>query len=146
MTPAEHARDADRVLVRFGAAVGEEEDVDVAGRDLGELRAQPRARLGGHERVRIGEHRRLLLDRANHALVAVPDVDAHQLAVEVDEALAFRRPEVDAFGARDGNRIHRSLRGPFKECVPAAEVDDLLARHSFCSDSHGRDAIQIATV
>jgi hypothetical protein len=67
--------------------------------------AQPRARLGRHERVGVGERRRLLLDRADDALVAVADVHAHQLAVEVDEALAFRRPEVDALRARDRNRI-----------------------------------------
>jgi hypothetical protein len=35
------------------AAVGEEEPVDVAGCDLGELRAQPRARLRGQERVHV---------------------------------------------------------------------------------------------
>ena len=45
------------------------------------------------------ECRSLLADRANDALVAVADVDRHQLAVEVDEALALRRPEVNALGA-----------------------------------------------
>ena len=37
-------RELDRVFVRLGAAVGEEEDVDVAGRDLGESFAPSRAR------------------------------------------------------------------------------------------------------
>ena len=45
------ARELDGVLVRLRAAIGEEEDVDVAGRDLGQLRAQPCARLGRHERL-----------------------------------------------------------------------------------------------
>ena len=52
LAAGDRARDLDGVLVGLGAAVGEEEDVDVARRDLGELRAEPRARLGGHERVR----------------------------------------------------------------------------------------------
>ena len=56
------ARRLDRVLVGLGAAVGEEEAVDVAGRDGGELRAQARANLGGHERVGVRQLRRLLLD------------------------------------------------------------------------------------
>ena len=126
------ARDLDRVLVRLGAAVGEEEAVDVAGRDLGELGAQPRARLGGHERIGVGEHRRLFLDRANDALVAVADVDAHQLAVEVDEALAFGRPEVDALRARDGNRIDLRLRGPLEDRVLAARARRSPRRSSCC--------------
>src|SRR5207249_9414179 len=89
------ARQLDRVLVRLGAAVGEEEDVDVARRDLGELRAEARARLGRHERVRVRERLDLLLDGPDDALVAVADVHAHQLAVEIDEPLSFGRPEVN---------------------------------------------------
>ena len=58
------ARDLDGVLVGLGAAVGEEESVDVAGGDFGELRAQARARLGRHEGIGIGERRGLLVDRA----------------------------------------------------------------------------------
>ena len=131
VTAGRHPRELDRVLVRLGAAVGEEEDVDVAGRDLGQLRAQPRARLGRHERVGVGQHRRLVLDRLDHALVAVADVDAHQLAVEVDEALAFRRPEVDALGPRDRNRIDLRLRRPLEERVLLRQRDHLVAGHRF---------------
>ena len=74
VTAGEPARDLDGVLVRLGAAVGEEERVDVAWCDRGELGAQLRARLGGHERIGVGERRRLLLDGADHALVAMADV------------------------------------------------------------------------
>ena len=124
-----HARDADRVLVGLGAAVGEKEHVDVARRDRGELRAQPRARLGRHERVRVREHRHLVLNRLDDPLVAVADVHAHQLAVEVEEALPFRRPEAHALRARDGNRIHRPLGGPLEDRVPLRERDHLRAGH-----------------
>ena len=123
------ARQLDRVLVRLGAAVGEEEHVDVAGAELGELPSEARARLGRHERVGVGERRRLLLDGANHALVAVTDVHAHQLTVEVDEALSLRRPEVDALGARDRNRIDLRLRRPLEQRVLLRERDDLVTGH-----------------
>ena len=121
------ARDADRVLDRFRAAVREEEGVDVAGRDLGQLRAQPRARLRGHERVRVGQRRRLLLDGLHHLRMRVADVRAHELAVEVQVALALRRPEVDAFRARDRDGVDLGLHGPLEHRVLAAEGDDLLA-------------------
>jgi hypothetical protein len=116
-----------RVLVRLGAGVGEEEDVDVARADLGELFSQPRARLGRHERVRVGQRRGLILDGADDPLVAVADVDAHQLAVEVEEPLAFRRPEPAALRSRDRNRIGRPLRRPLEERVLLREIDDGLA-------------------
>ena len=65
----------------------------------------------------------------NHALVAVADVDAHQLAVEVDEALPFRRPEVNALCARDRDGIDLGLRRPFEQRVLLGEIDDFLAGH-----------------
>src|SRR5258705_865173 len=136
MTAAEQARDAYGVLVCLGAAVCEEEGIDVAGCDLRELQAQTRAHLGSHERVGIRKRRSLPLNSTNHSLVAVSDVDAHQLAIEVDKTLALWRPEVDSFRARDRNRIHCRLRGPFEERVPAAEIDDLLTRHGIGNGSH----------
>ena len=60
------------------------------------------------------------------------DVDRHELAVEVDEALPFRRVEVNPFGAGDRNGIDLRLRGPFVERVFAGEIDDLLAGHRGC--------------
>src|SRR5882724_5564575 len=129
MTPAEHARDTDGVFVCLGAAVGEKEGIDVAGRDLGEFHTQSRAHFRGHERIRIRQYCGLFLNGAHHSLIAMPDVDAHQLAIEVDEALSFRRPKVNALGARYRDRIDCGLRGPLKERVPAAEFDDLIACH-----------------
>ena len=124
------------ILIAFSFASApplvKKKHVDVAGRDLGELGAELRARLGGHERVGVGEHRGLFLDRADDALVAVADVDAHQLAVEVDVALALGRPEVDALGARDGNRIDLRLRRPLVDRVLAGQRDDLVAGHGRC--------------
>src|SRR5205807_691479 len=131
VTPGEQTRDADCVLVRFGAAIGKEKRVNVTRSYLRELCTETGAHLSGHERIGVREHLRLFLDGANDSLVAMPDIDAHQLAVEVDVALIFRCPEVDALGARDGNRIHRGLGGPFEERVPATEFDDFFAGHGF---------------
>ena len=121
--------DSDRVLVRLGAAVGEEEDVDVAGRDLGQLGAQAGARFTGHERVHVGELRRLILDRLHDRRMAVTGVDAHQLAVEVDVALALGRPEVHAPGPGDGDRVHRALHRPLVQTVLPAQRHHFVAGH-----------------
>jgi hypothetical protein len=117
------------VLVGLGAAVGEEERVDVARRELRQPLAQPRPRLGGHERVGVGERRRLLLDGADHPLVPVPDVHAHQLAVEVEVALSLGRPEPAALRARHRDRIGLRLRRPLEQRVRLRQPDDLVAGH-----------------
>jgi hypothetical protein len=122
-------RKFDRVLVGLGSAVGEEKHVDVARRDLGELCAQARAGLGCHERVRVRKRGQLILDRPNHAFVAMTDVHAHQLAVEVDEPLAFGRVEVDPLRVRDGNRIHLRLRRPFEERMLLRQRNHLFSGH-----------------
>jgi hypothetical protein len=123
------AGELDGVLVGLGTAVGEEAHLQVARKQLGKLLAEPRADLRGHERIGIGQLLRLSLDRLDHATVAMADVDAHQLAVEVDEALAVRRIEVDPLGALDGDGVDGILRGPLVERVPLGEVDDLCGRH-----------------
>jgi hypothetical protein len=121
-------RQLDRVLVGIRTAVGEEEDVDVSGRELRELRTEPAAHLRRHERVRVGQRRRLLLNGANDPLVVVSGIDAHQLAVEIEVALPIGRPEVDPLGARHGDGIHRRLRGPLEQCVLSAQIDDFCVR------------------
>ena len=71
----------------------------------------------------------MLLDRAHDSWIAVADVDAHQLTVEVEIALAFRRPEIGALGARDGDRIHGALNGPLENRVTLGEGDDVGTVH-----------------
>ncbi len=139
VAPGVEAGELDRVLVGLGAAVGEEEDVDVARRDLGQLRGQSRSRLRRHERVRVGKDLGLALDGLDHLRVPVPDVHAHQLAVEVEVALPLRRPEIGALGARHRDRVDLVLRRPLVQGVALGQGDHLVARHaaSFSLDRHG---------
>ena len=97
--------------------------------DLRELLPQPGAHLGGHERVGIRQRRGLILDRLDDARIAVADVDAHQLAVEVDEALALGRPEIDAVRLRDRDRIDMRLRRPLIERVLLRQRHHFLPGH-----------------
>ena len=130
LPPGDGSRDLDGVLVRLGPAVGEEEDVDVARSERRQLRPEPGPRLGRHERVGIRERRSLILDRLHHPRIAVADVHAHQLAVEVDVALAFGRPEVDPLRPCDGDRVDGILCRPLEDGVFLTEGDDLVAGHS----------------
>src|SRR6185436_20652554 len=99
------ASNLERVLDRFRASVGEEEDVDIAWRELRELRSEAGTRLGRHPARRdVAELRGLLLNGFDHARIAVADVHRHQLTVEVDVPLSFGRIEVNAFSALDRNR------------------------------------------
>ena len=125
----EEARGLDRVLVRLGASEGVEEGVEVAGHDFGQAQREARADLGRHAGVGVGEGGRLILDRLDDLRVRVPDVDAHELAVEVDPALALGSVEVDALGARDGDRIDLRGGAPREEAVLHARVDHLARGH-----------------
>ena len=125
VTAGVHPRDLDRVLVRLGASVREEEDVDVTRCDRRELFAQLRARLGRHERVGVGKSGRLLLDRFDDALVAVADVHAHQLTVEIQISLALRRPEPATLRSGDRDGIHFRLRGPLEDRVGLRARDEV---------------------
>src|ERR1035438_23563 len=116
MASGKKARDLDSVLGRFSAAIGEEERIDIARSNLRQLRSQPRPWFRRHEWIRIAQHRCLLGNGPDDALIAVSDVDRHQLAVEVDEALPFRRPEINALGPRYRDGIDLGLRRPLKQC------------------------------
>ena len=113
----EQAGQPQRVLVGLGSAEREEERVQVARSQLGEQLAQAPADLGRELRRGKGEGFRLLGDGVSYAAIAMADVDAHQLAVEVDVALAVGVPEVDPLGAVDDDRVDLRLRGPREEGV-----------------------------
>ena len=100
------------------------------------LRAEPGADLGRERRLDELELRRLLGDRVDHALVAVADVDGHQLGVEVQDPPALGRVEVDALGVVDGDRVERALHRPREEGVGTRQGDDLLAGHAGFDGSH----------
>ena len=125
----DHLRDADRVLVRLGAAEGEEEAVEITGREVGQHLAEARAHGRRHSGTGVRELLGLRLDRLDDALVTVADVHAHELRVHVDVALAVGIPEVDAFAAHHRDRIDAPLRRPGKNRVAFGEGDNLLRCH-----------------
>ena len=106
------ARDLDRVLVRVVAAEREEDLVDVARQQLRQLLAETRPDLGRHEWADVGEKVGLALDRVDDPLVAMAGVDAHQLAVEVDETAAVHCLKMHALGARHHKWLERRLGRP----------------------------------
>ena len=120
------ARELDRVLDRLGATEREEDLVHVAGQDLCELLTQPPADLGREQRrLDVLELGRLLGDGVDDAPIAVADVDRHQLAVEIEDALSFGRIQPDALGVVDDDRIDGPLDRPREEGMCAVEGDDL---------------------
>ena len=122
------ARQAQRILVRFSTAQGEEEGLQVTRGQLGQQLPKASADLGGELWRGEGECAGLLGDRLGHATVAVPDVHAHQLAVEVDVALAVGVPEIDPLCPIDDDRVDLRLGGPGEEGVLAIEAQDLVGR------------------
>ena len=89
--------------------------------------------------ISIGKRLRLLVNGVDDALVPVADVDRHQLAVEVDEAFPFRRPEINPFRFRNGNRINFRLRRPLEQRVLLGEINNFLAGHRGSGKSCGHE-------
>jgi hypothetical protein len=57
-------------------------------------------------------------------MVVVADVGVHQLAGEIQVAVAVVVPEIRALGGRDRQRLQRLLRGPgMKDVRPVHRVD-----------------------
>ncbi len=110
------------VLVGVGAAVGEEDPVQVAGSVLadqaGGLGTLVVGVLGGDG----GQGAGLGDDRLDHVGVLVADVGVHQLGGEVQQAVAGAVPDVGALGAGDDHRGDLGLGGPGVEDVPAVEL------------------------
>ena len=94
------ASDLDRVLDRLGAAEREEDLVEIAGQQPGQLLAETRSNLGDERRLDELQPGGLLDDGVDDPLVAVTDVHRHQLAVEIENARCLpactaRRPRHD---------------------------------------------------
>jgi len=126
LAPGGDARHAQRVLVRLGSPQGEEEPIQIARRHLGQQLAQSPTHLG--RELRRGERQLVSLfgDGVRDSLVAMADVDAHQLAVEVEVGLPVGVPEVDPFGPIDDDRVDLRLGRPGEEGVLPIEAQDLV--------------------
>ena len=98
MASGKKTSDLDGILIRLCSAIGKKERIDVAGCNFRELSTQPGAWFRSHERVGVRQCGGLLLDRFDDPWIAVSDVDAHQLAVEIDETLTLGCPEVNSLG------------------------------------------------
>ena len=85
-------RHADGVLVGVGAAVGEEDVVEVAGGVRGDQPGGLGAGAVGERRGDGAEVGGLLLDRRDDARVLVAEVGEDQLRAEVEVARCRRRP------------------------------------------------------
>src|SRR5215469_13248948 len=129
VSSSEEACDFDRVLVGFSTPVGEKEGINVTGCDFRKLGPQARPRLMRHERVSVGKRLYLFSDRRDHALIPVPNVHRHQLAIKVDEALSLWRPKVNTLGTRDRNWINLRLCRPFEQGMFLAQIDNFLTGH-----------------
>src|ERR1700752_70050 len=136
MTSTVESRETNRILVCLSPTISEEENVDVTRSYFGKFCTQTTTDFSRHERIGISKLVSLALDCVDDSFIAMTDVDAHQLAVEIDEAFPFGRPEIHALGVIDRNWIDSSLGGPFKECVPATEFDNLFAGQARGSCAH----------
>jgi hypothetical protein len=137
------ARQAHCVLRRLGPAVGEEDHVEVTGRQLGD---HPGGRAGGLVGVDRGDRAelvRLLLDGGHELRVLVADVDVDELAGEVEVALALVVPEARPLGTDDDERVQRRLGRPRVEHVgPVVHVG---LRAGGLERRHGAEAIRYTT-
>ncbi len=133
LPPGELPRHFDRVLVGFGPAEGEEEFLEVARHHFGQFPADLGAYSRGHAWPGVHQLFGLRFDRVNYAPVAVADVDAHQLRVEIEVSLAVGVPEVDAFALRHRDRVDGALRRPRKERMLFGEFYDFFGGHEVIS-------------
>ena len=93
------------------------------------------------EVLEAGEKVGLALDRVDDPAIAMSCVDAHELAVEVDEAAAVDGLEMDAFGARHGQWLKPCLRRPVIQRVPKAELGDLFGAESLDGFDNHREIV-----
>jgi hypothetical protein len=122
VTSGGEARHANGVLVGIRPSVGEEDLAEVASGDtedaLGRLATGEVAVGGGDGRQKSG----LVLDCLHQSGVAVPDIDVHQLAREVEVLRAVEVPDSRAETAGDDKGREGSLGAPRVEDVCPVEV------------------------
>ena len=111
------ARHLDGILVGLGAAQREIEGVDVAWNQARQLAGETRAHLGGRVWKGIDQAIGRLLHGRHDLGMAVPDIDAHELGVEVQNPPTIGLVEVDPFRTLDGHGSDRIPSGPGEERV-----------------------------
>src|SRR5919205_1840874 len=124
----------DGVLVRVGAAVGEEHLLHVRrcmGQDLGRCRGPD---VVGVRRCHGGEAGSLLCDGRNDLGVLVADVGVHQLAGEVKVRVAVVVPHGAPGTAGDRHRVEGLLRRPGVEDVRPVQGDDVGIAYGAAAD------------
>ena len=115
----EDARHPDGVLDRVGAAVGEEDLVQIPWGNLCDAAAELAANIVGEGRCDRREATSLLLDSRNEVRMLVAQVEVDQLTREVEVGVALVVPERGAFAPRDRQWIDQRLRAPRVEHVAA---------------------------
>src|SRR5262249_26147821 len=96
LAPRYPAGDLDRILIRLRAAIGEEGLGKIAWRDLLQQAPQLGARRGGRRSWgHVTDALELFPDGVDDAFVAVAEIVAHKLGVEVHIPFAIGIPEVD---------------------------------------------------
>jgi hypothetical protein len=106
------ARHPDGVLDGLGAAVGEEDLVQLARGALGDEAGRLGAHVDGEGRREGRQLSGLFLDGGDDVGVLVADVRVDQAAGEVEVAVAVVVPEVRALGPRHRQWIDARLCGP----------------------------------
>ena len=112
VTTGEVPRHLERVLICFRAAEREEKLFEITRHHVGEFFAKSGAHFTRHTWSGIHQLFGLLLNRLNHPLIAVTDVDAHQLRIEIEIALAMSIPKINALPFRHRDRVDRVLGRP----------------------------------
>jgi len=121
--PRVQPRDLDGVLVRLAAAGREDRLGEVARCDLGKEARELRAAFLGERRRDVADLLGLLLDRADHARVAVTEVHVDQTRGEVEDP-ALPRVQPRALAAGDDERLEARLCRPRDEDVLGGVLRD----------------------
>ena len=115
----------DRVLVRVGTAVGEEDLVQAGGSVLADPMSGPRARLDGGRGRHGAQLCGLFLNSLDDVWVLMADICEHQLGTEVDVLVAVAVPHQRALRSGHDHRRDPRLGRPRVKDMGAVELVDL---------------------